>query len=119
VPKEKTWVKDWTVLSMAVLKERSPEVISALVSNGAEVDKCNSLGYTPLHTAVTTRNCKAVAVLLKEGHANANIPNNANMYPLQTALCMSIASQNNESMTPPPLTLSPLPTTTNSPITNF
>lgn len=97
MPKDRTWVKDWTVLSMAVLKERSPELIAALVRKGANANARNSLGYTPLHTAVTTRNPKVVAVLLKEGKADPNIPNNAGMYPLQTALCISIASQSNKS----------------------
>src|SRR4051794_19140527 len=77
-------IQDWTVLGMAVLKERSHELIAELVRRGADVNARNGLGYTPLHTAVTTGKPKAVAALLSEGNADPNIPNNAEVCPLQT-----------------------------------
>lgn len=40
----------WSVLSLSVLKERSPRIISLLVEKGADVNFTNAKGYTPLHT---------------------------------------------------------------------
>jgi hypothetical protein len=42
----------WSVLSVSVLKERSPRIISLLVEKGADVNFTNAAGYTPLHTGL-------------------------------------------------------------------
>lgn len=51
--------QQWSVLAMAVLKQRSPQIISKLVEKGAYVNFVNSKGYTPLHTGIRLSSCFA------------------------------------------------------------
>jgi len=79
----------WDVLGMAVLKEASDEVISCLLEAGRIQIRKMHLG-TPIHTAISTIKPSVVKFLLDAG-ADPNIPNNNSIYPLQTALAITIS----------------------------
>uniref|UniRef100_A0A6B2KX04 Uncharacterized protein n=1 Tax=Arcella intermedia TaxID=1963864 RepID=A0A6B2KX04_9EUKA len=81
----------WTPLGLAVLKESDPSLVKKLIEAGADINKTNSFGFTPLHSACSVENITIVELLL-EHKADPNIPNIKNFYPLHSALSLKNAS---------------------------
>ena len=59
--------------------------VTFLLAKGADVNKLDDQGYTPLHTAVRNRNSDLVALLLEHG-ADPNLPDSDGATPLVHAI---------------------------------
>ena len=74
---------DQTALLIAALNNRT-DVIRLLLQNGADVNKRDRSGVTPVHHAAVGNNTEALAMLIKH-EASINITNNYGEKPIDTA----------------------------------
>jgi hypothetical protein len=59
-------------------------MIEALLELGADIDRQNLSGFTPLHHAIETESLEAIALLVRSG-ANTTLRNNRNLTPAEFA----------------------------------
>ena len=74
---------DRTALLFAVLCNKT-DVIRLLLQNGADVNKRDRLGNTPVHYAAMMNYTEAIAMLMRHG-ASINITNNRGEKPIDLA----------------------------------
>ena len=67
------------------IAESSADQIQYMISNGANVNETNSLGWTPLHAAIRFANDDVIDILLNNG-ANINAKDNSGKTPLYAAV---------------------------------
>ena len=75
--------RDRTALLIAAQCNRT-DVIRLLLQNGADGNKRNRLGDTPVHQAARRNNTEVIAMLMKHG-ASINITNNFGETPIDAA----------------------------------
>ena len=74
VPVDCIGVDDNTALLIAVLHKKT-DVIRLLLQNGADVNKRDRSGFTPVHEAAMWNKTEVIAMLINHG-ASINITNN-------------------------------------------
>lgn len=62
-----------TLLMYAVLHGKSPELVTTLLDNGADVSIGEIMGYTPIHGAAFQGRCQLVSVLLNHPKAKVDV----------------------------------------------